>query len=283
MSGSVKLPALVGALLAVGGTAVVTSTQASSAGGGCAIPAAALQATTAHNLVALDVGPMETMYSQSEAASKHPTSGEIMLGGAMSNPGGPPASVRHLEVHICSKDGGQVVQNASPAITLTDTTANGAPQTVPVAVMQGVGQGAADLHYGNNVTLPAGHAYLVVVAVGADRAGFSFSLGDQGIVWGAPTNVAAAAPAPAPPATAATPAPTGMGSMSPGAMGGMGATGSSAPPAATAPAPAAPPGTGAPTPHTGVLSDSAGVGGGLGTALAGVVLCVRARRRRRPR
>ena len=77
MSGSVKLPALVGALLAVGGTAVVTSTQASSAGGGCAIPAAALQATTAHNLVALDVGPMETMYSQSEAASKHPWSEEL--------------------------------------------------------------------------------------------------------------------------------------------------------------------------------------------------------------
>jgi hypothetical protein len=280
MSGSKRLPTLIGAVLAVGATAVVTSTHASSAGGGCSVPAGALQATTAHDLLALDVGPMETMYSKSEAALKHPTSGEVMLGGAMSNPTGPASSVRHLEVHICSKDGSQVVQNATPSITLTDTTANGAPQTVPVAVMQGVGQGAADLHYGNNVSMPAGHTYLVIVSLGADRAGFSFTLGDQGIVWGAPTNVAAAAPAP--PATAATPAPSALSSMSPGAMGGMGA-GSAAPAPApsTAPPPAAPPGTGAPTPRTGVLSDTAPVAGGLGAAMVGVALCVAGRRRRR--
>jgi hypothetical protein len=279
MSGSKRLPALVGAVLAVLATAVVTSTQASSAGSGCTIPAAALQATTAHDLIALDVGPMETMYSQSEAAVKHPTSGEIMLGGAMSNATG--SSVRHLEVHICSKDGSQVVRNASPSISLTDTTANGAPQTVPVAVMQGVGQGVADLHYGNNVSMPAGHTYLAIVSLGADRAGFSFTVGDHGIVWGAPTNVAAAAPAP--PATAATAAPTAMGSMSPGAGGGMG-TGSSAPAPApsTAPTPAAPPGTGAPTPHTGVVTDAAPVAG-LGAAAVGASLCVAGRRRRRRR
>ena len=278
MSRSMRLPALGTAVLAIGATAVLGSPRVSSAAGGCAIPTGSLEATTARYLFALDAGPTETMYSPSDAASKHPSSGEVMLGGAMSNAAGPPASARHLEVHICSKDGGQVVQNASPTITLTDTTANGAPQSVPVAVMQGVGQGASDLHYGNNVSLPAGHSYLVIVSSGADRAGFSFTMGDQGFTWGAPTNVAAAA-APQAPSTPATAAPTAMGSMSPGAMGGMGAGSPTQP---IAPAPSAPPGTGAPTPHTGVLSDSAGVAGGLGAALAGVVLCVRARRRRGP-
>jgi hypothetical protein len=278
MAGSNRLPALVGAVIVVLATAVVTSTQASSAGSGCAIPAGALESTTARYLVALTVGPMETMYSRSEAAVKHPTSGEVMLGGAMSNAAG--SSVRHLEVHLCSKDGTQVVQNASPSISVTDTTANGAPQNVPVAVMQGVGEGVADLHYGNNVSLPGGHTYLVIVSVGADRAGFSFTMGDQGIVWGAPTSVAAAA-APAPPATAATPSPSAMGSMSPGAMGGMGSSSSAPAPApSTAPAPSAPPGTGAPAPHTGVLTDAAPAAG-LGAAAVGVALLVAGRRRRR--
>ena len=278
MSGTLRWPALAAVVIAIGGTAVVSSTHVSSAGGGCAIPTGSIQATGVHDLFALAIGPMETMYSKSEAASKHPSSGEVMLGGAMSNVSGPAASVRHLEVHICSSDGSQVVQNAAPSITLTDTTANGAPQSLPVAVMQGVGQGASDLHYGNNVSMPAGHTYLVVVSAGADRAGFSFTLGDRGIVWGAPTNVAAAT-APRAPATAATPAPQAMASMSPGAVSGMGGT----PSPSAAPTPAAPPGTGAPTPHTGVLSDTTGAAGGLGAAFAGLVLCVRARRRRRAR
>ena len=160
------------------------------------------------------------------------------------------APARRLEVLLCSKDGGQALQSPAPTITATDTTANGAPQILAAGTV-----------------LPAGHTYLVIVTAGADRAGFSFTMGDQGFIWGAPTSLAAAA-APKAPATATTPAPV----PAPAPSG-----------TAAAPAPAVPPGTGAPTPRTGVLSDATGVAGGLGAALAGLALCVAARRRRRAR
>jgi hypothetical protein len=244
----------------------------------CAAPGA-LQATTARYTMGLLVGPVETMYTQSQASAQHPTSGEVMLGGTMSNlpgmatggsmPGGtgaPAASgqVWHLEVHICSKDTGQVVQNANPVITVLDTTAGGMPRTIPVAVMEGVGQGLADLHYGNNVTMPAGHTFLVTVAPGADRAAYELTMGPQGMVWGAPTTApvaaAAAPPRAAAPRTAAP--PSGMGSAT-----------------AQMPPPAMPPASGAPTPRTGVLTSAAPAAGG-GIAFIGVVLWVMARRRR---
>jgi hypothetical protein len=272
MRRSAGLPALA-AVFAVAAAAVLSSTHASTAGGaGCTIPVGSLQATTAHHLFALDVGPMEAMYSPSEAKAKHPGGGEIMLGGAMSNVPGPPAPARHLEVHICSKDGSQVVQNANPVITLADLTSNGRPLSIPVAVMEAVGQGVADLHYGNNVLMPADHTYLVTVIAGADTAAFQLTMGQSGITWGQPTMGAAVAVPP----TAATPAPGAMGSMSPGGMSAMSPGGTGAAP----PVPATPPGTGAPTPRTGAIDDAAPAAAGLGSAVIGVLLCGVARRRR---
>jgi hypothetical protein len=275
MRRSAGRPALA-AVLAVAVAAVLTSTHASTAAGTqCTIPVGSLQATTAHHLFAVDVGPMEPMYSQSEAKAKHPSSGEIMLGGAMSNVPGPPAPVRHLEVHICSKDGSQVVQNANPVITLADLDSNGGPVSIPVATMEAVGQGVADLHYGNNVLMPADHTYLVTVTTGPDTAAFKLTVGQNGITWGQPTMGAAAALPP----TAASPAPEAMGSTGPGTgPGGMSAM-SPGGAGAAPPAPATPQGTGAPTPRTGVISD-AGPAAGLGAALIGVLLCAVARRRR---
>jgi hypothetical protein len=246
MRRSAGLPALA-VVLAMAAAAVLSSTHASTAGGPqCTIPVGSLQATTAHRLFALHVGPMEAMYSPSEAKAKHPGSGEIMLGGAMSNVPGPPAPARHLEVHICSKDGSQVVQNANPVITLADLTSNGRPMSIPVAAMEAVGQGAADLHYGNNVLMPADHTYLVTVVAGADTAAFQLTMGQSGITWGQPTMGAAVA----------------------------------VPPTAATPAPATPQGTGAPTPRTGVIGDAAPAAAGLGAAVIGVLLCGVARRRR---
>ncbi len=254
------------------GTASVTS---------CGSAAGALQTTTPSYAIGLSVGPPETMYSRSEVAAKHPTSGEVMLGGTMSDVPGPPAPVRHLEVHICSRSTGAVVQNANPMITLTDSAPGSKPQPLPVAVMQGVNQGTSDTHYGNNVLLPSDHTYVVTIAQAADRAAFEFTLGPDGIVWGRPTEAAAAAaaPAPAPPATSAQ-GPGAMGSMgsaaAPHAMGGLAPV---APPQAAPPAPSTPPGTGAPTPRTGVLDDAAPLGG-LAVACLGALVCVRSRRRR---
>jgi hypothetical protein len=43
---------------------------------------------------------------------------------------------------------------------------------VPVAVMQGVGEGASDLHYGNNVNLKTGQKVTVVVTLKGRKAVF---------------------------------------------------------------------------------------------------------------
>ena len=45
---------------------------------------------------------------------------------------------------------------------------------VPVVAMEGVGEGAADLHYGNNVKLIVGHVYQVVVTANEESATFTF-------------------------------------------------------------------------------------------------------------
>ncbi|HEX6493198.1 MAG TPA: hypothetical protein VF112_06775, partial [Candidatus Dormibacteraeota bacterium] len=96
MSGSMRALALAVAVLAAGAGAVAGATRVGSATTGCGISAGALQATTSRYLVALDA------------------------------PG------RRLDVRLCSKDGGQAVQGTAPTITVTDTTANGAPHTLPI-------------------------------------------------------------------------------------------------------------------------------------------------------
>lgn len=277
MRRSAGLPAIIAGVIAATAAVVglATHTQSGAAAGPCA-PAGALMATTAHDTMGLVVGPAETMYTQAQANAQHPTSGEIMLGGAGmpgaggTSPGAAPSAskdMRHLEVHICASDTGQVVQNASPTITVADQSSGGTAQSIPVAVMEGVGEGVSDLHYGNNLTMPSGDTFLVTVTLGADRAAYTLTMGPEGMVWGEPTQAAgAAAPAPPPPAAAA-PAPPGTGA----------GTHQAAPPAP----PVMPPATGtrAPMPRTGVLTGAApAVGGAL--ALLGALLGVVVRLRR---
>jgi len=45
---------------------------------------------------------------------------------------------------------------------------------VNATAMQGIGEGVADLHYGDNVKLAAGHVYKVAVTVKGERATFTF-------------------------------------------------------------------------------------------------------------
>jgi hypothetical protein len=243
---------------------------AAAAAATCTFPPAALQTTTGNYLVALEVGPVEAMYSQAEAASKHPTSGEVMLGGKMSNQGGmqgmqgmqmsgmPSASamssakpsgmgmpggssgmggaasggsMRELKVHLCDRSTHDVLYT-SPTITVTDTTAGTPPQHLSVATMQSVTAGEADLHYGNDIAMPAGHHFTVAITIGAvhpAQAAFGLTMGDSGIASGAP--LAAAAPT----------------TQMPGSSGQMPAMGQ--PPATSAPA------RPAPTPATGVIPD----------------------------
>jgi hypothetical protein len=135
------------------------------------------QASTASYALTLNVGPMEAMYTQSQVKAKHPTSGEVMLGGSMmagSMDSSMGAVRRHLEVHVHSRKSGAVVTNLIPTITLTDETAHAMAEKLEVVAMEGIGQGSSDLHYGNNVALDPGHTYKVTVALGGQTASLTF-------------------------------------------------------------------------------------------------------------
>jgi hypothetical protein len=151
--------------VAVLAVAALGAGSAVASSGSCASGSVARQGPY---VFALSIGPTETMYTPAEVKSKHPTSGEVMLAGTMvGGMAGMDMSTggqRHLEVHICST-GGTVVTGAHPSITV-----NGA--MVPVAVMEGVGEGVSDYHYGNNVNLKTGQKVTVVVKLNGRTAVF---------------------------------------------------------------------------------------------------------------
>jgi hypothetical protein len=135
-------------------------------------------ATTPTYKLTLSVGPVEKMYTAAEVKAKHPTDGEVMVGPSMSMGGMSMGDAnRHLEVHVAARATGKVVTNAQPAITLSDTNGMSGmamPEKVDAMAMQGIGEGVADLHYGDNVKLTSGHTYKVVVKVKGEKAAFTF-------------------------------------------------------------------------------------------------------------
>jgi len=82
----------------------------------------------------------------------------------------PASSYRHLEVHICDKSTGTAVQGVYPSIRLTDHSSANMTTEIPMAVMEGIGSGTADLHYGNNAIMPPGHSFTITVTVGNQMA-----------------------------------------------------------------------------------------------------------------
>src|SRR5690349_14485409 len=84
------------------------------------------QAQTAHYRLELQIGPTEKMFTPQEIAAKHPTEGEVMVGGTMSmgmssmamNMG----DTRHLEVHVYALDTGVVVTDAEVRIAMRGTS-----------------------------------------------------------------------------------------------------------------------------------------------------------------
>lgn len=133
-------------------------------------------AQTAHYRLVLDIGHMEKMYSKTQAASMHPTSGEIMASGRMVMPmGDQMAETRHLEVHVFALDTGRVVTDAHITIAMVqDVTDHLTP--VPISAMYGVREGRPDWHYGNNVVMAPG-AYTILVTVNGERAPFFVNIG----------------------------------------------------------------------------------------------------------
>ena len=133
--------------------------------------------TTSSYKVTLVVGPLEVMYTPAEVKAKHPKTGEVMVADSMSGMGGMgsmSAGNRHLEIHVASRASGKPLATMPSSITLHDTSAMSGTAKVDVVAMEGVGQGMADLHYGNNVKLTAGHMYKVVATVKGEKASFTF-------------------------------------------------------------------------------------------------------------
>ena len=108
-------------------------------------------ALTRHYRFTLLIGNVENMYMPRQVRANHLKHGEEMLAGTMTSgaamSGGP---VRHLEVQICVGTGRAVVATARPRIVVHDTTKHRV-LSLPISVMEGIGKGRADLHYGNNV------------------------------------------------------------------------------------------------------------------------------------
>ena len=133
--------------------------------------------TTSGHVFLLHLGPRESMLmlSPGEAKAKHITTGELMVSGTMSmgTSSGTMSgdmTTRHLEIHICRRESGTVVTDARPLITVSPP--GGGTGQIPVAVMEGVTAGVADLHYGNNVALRRGGTYTITVRLGSDSASF---------------------------------------------------------------------------------------------------------------
>jgi hypothetical protein len=144
---------------------------------------AKLESQTQRYRLVLQIGPTETMYTAAEAKAKHPTSGEIMQSGKMTGgmPGmghamadmTPMPDLRHVELHVYARDTSKPVSDARVAITLMG--ADRKRRAVSIARMYGVEEGLGDVHYGNNMALPAG-AYTVDATVNGEHARFCLTV-----------------------------------------------------------------------------------------------------------
>ena len=165
-----RFPALAMTTLA----ALVVGSVAYGSAGTAGPCTSAPTSSTATYKMGLHIGKQENMYLPSEVKARHLKTGEIMLGGQMSMMGTPPAGSRvyHLEVHICSKASGTVVQRLKPAIVVEGSSASMMNTTLPAATMVGIGAPMTDYHYGNDIVLKPGARITVKVTVKGELAVF---------------------------------------------------------------------------------------------------------------
>ena len=161
---------IVAAGMATAACADTTATATHHPATDCKLERGAHLALTHSYRLVLRIGPVEGMLMPYQVRANHVKHGEVMLGGQMVVPTHGP--LHHLEVHICAKKTHVVVAKANPTIVLTDTTKQIPPKTIPVAVMEGISAGRADLHYGNNVSMPHHDRYTITVTLEGQRAVF---------------------------------------------------------------------------------------------------------------
>ncbi len=132
--------------------------------------------------VELHVMAAEPFFSKQDVVNKSVKEGmEIEGGAAPVALGADSHPNHHLVVHVFDKDTGKVVADAAVTMDFAPLDSaskpGGAPVEVPVVVMQAIGKGPASTHYGNNVTMPAGH-YSVTVTVNGQKAMFDVTASD---------------------------------------------------------------------------------------------------------
>jgi hypothetical protein len=164
-------------IAAVAAFAAAFANEAAAMGGACS---SGQVVKTASYVFALQIGPSEQMYTAAEVKAKHPKTGEEMLSGTMAAMTMASGNTHHLEVHICNMSG-SVVMGAHPSITVDDPSAKTMMMSVPIAIMEGIGMGSADYHYGNNVELTAGHHVTVTVTLKGQRAVFHAIVSKSGM------------------------------------------------------------------------------------------------------
>jgi len=125
-------------------------------------------ATTQSYLVVANVLPGEEMYTKAEVASEHPIEGELCIIG-LGAPVGP--LIRHVEAHIYDRLTGLPLTGVTPQITLVDR-GTGRPTNVPPTLMQDLGIGALDIHFGNNIAIPSNSDLRLTVTIGNEEATF---------------------------------------------------------------------------------------------------------------
>jgi hypothetical protein len=138
--------------------------------------AAARTQITDHYRVAFEIGPLPTMLMPDQASGA--TEGEVMVGmpgipmrpmDAMNE--GQPVN-RHLEVHVHDKATGTVLSTPMPMVALTDQATGKSRYVSALTLMYNVKVGPQDLHFGQNLHLPAGK-YTLTVTIGGERATFN--------------------------------------------------------------------------------------------------------------
>lgn len=84
------------------------------------------------------------------------------------------ATASSLEVQICSRKTGELITNAKPTITLSDSIVM--RTHVQAAMMRGVEADANDVHYGNNVMMPMGQKLTVKITLDGETASLTVQM-----------------------------------------------------------------------------------------------------------
>jgi hypothetical protein len=116
-------------------------------------------------VVVANVLPGEEMFTHEQMVAEHPTEGEQVLDG----PGNPLGDdVRHVEAHIYDRTTGKPLADLHPEIVLVNHT-TGVRTEIPPTLMQDVAIGGLDVHYGNNVVIPANSDLSLSVRIGPEE------------------------------------------------------------------------------------------------------------------